>query len=45
MGFTSLKGYKQINTSKEGYVTEIACGPQSLTYLVSGPLQKNFANL
>lgn len=45
MGFTSLKGYKQINTSKEEYVTEIACGPQSLKYLVSGPLQKNFANL
>lgn len=39
MAFIFIKGYLK----NEKYTIETTCDPQSLKYLLSGPLQKSFA--
>lgn len=41
MVFTFVKGCEGAGDKKQ-INTKIACGPQSLKYLLSGPLQKKF---
>lgn len=35
---------KKKKANQEEYVTETVCGPESLKYLLSGPLPKKLAN-